>query len=334
MRVHVALAWLLLGATLFTAALLRRFHDRTAQLPFLPPALGSLLFAAVVVLFAVSVWESRVSRAPGRGVRLGSLTPIMLMLLVEKWVSVGIYPPLFDALLSSALASDAEADARYRVLAGAGLLVLCAALGLLSAPAARTTWRRARPARWLAGLAAAAAATAAAYAILAALSGLLGGGLRVEWPNPSRLLFWVVGGQVALASAEETYYRGLLLAELERLGPRLGLRRPGVRRSAALVATSTLFALEHVTLGPDTIRQAVFTFSLGLLFGLLVVATDNLAFAAGLHAWINGLLLGAAPRLGDASGQPVLPPGTYIGLALSLSFVLAFFLGRGGRATR
>lgn len=334
MRVHVALAWLLLGATLFTAALLRRFHERTAQLPFLPPALGSLLFAAVAVLLAVSVWESRVSRAPGRGVRLGSLTPIMLMLLVEKWASVGVYPPLFDAFFSPTRASDALADAHYRALAGAGLLVLCAAFGLLSEPAARTTWRRARPARWLPGLAGAVAATAATYAILAGLSGLLGGGLRVEWPHPSRWLFWVVAGQVALASAEETYYRGLLFAELERLGPRLGLRRPGVRRYAALIATSVLFALEHVTLGPEAIRQAVFTFSLGLLFGLLVVATDNLAFAAGLHAWINGLLLGAAPRLSDASGQPALPSGTYVGLALSLSFVLAFFLGRAGRATR
>lgn len=331
MRVPLPLAWLLLATTLFTAALLRRFHEGTAELSFLPPAFGSLLFAAVIVLAVVGVVERRVGRVAGEGVRLGSLTPLMLMLLVEKWVSIGVYPVVFEGIRPSRL-TEAEQDAVYRLLAGAGLLAVSAAVGRLSLPAARATWRRARPRRWVPGLSASLAASGGAYGLLLALSLIFGGDLTLDWPELSRPLAWIVASQLLVAAAEETYYRGVLLAESLRLGPRLGLKRPTSRRSAALVITSALFALEHVTLAPGAARQALFTFSLGLLFGLLVLATDNLAFAAGLHAWVNGLLLGVAPRLADASGQPALPPGTYIGLALILAFLLAFAFGRGSRA--
>ena len=34
------------------------------------------------------------------------------------------------------------------LLAGVGLLAICIVVALLSAPAARNTWRRARPTRW------------------------------------------------------------------------------------------------------------------------------------------------------------------------------------------
>jgi hypothetical protein len=65
-----------------------------------------------------------------------------------------------------------------------------------------------------------------------------------------------------------------------------------------------------------------------LLLGLLVMVSANLHFAGGIHAWINWLLLGAAPRFVDGTGAPALPPGPYIGLTLILSFVLAYVIQR------
>ena len=54
----------------------------------------------------------------------------------------------------------------------------------------------------------------------------------------------------------------------------------------------------------------------------------NLYLAGAMHAWINWLLLGAAPRFVLPSGDPALPAGTYIGLTLILAFVLAFLFRR------
>jgi hypothetical protein len=61
-----------------------------------------------------------------------------------------------------------------------------------------------------------------------------------------------------------------------------------------------------------------------MLLGILVMVSANLHFVAGIHAWINWLLLGAAPHFVDASGRAALPSGTYIGLTLVLAFVLTF----------
>ena len=72
------------------------------------------------------------------------------------------------------------------------------------------------------------------------------------------------------------------------------------------------------------VRQLTFVICLGVLFGLLVMVSANLHFGAGVHAWINCLLLGAAPRFVDSTGRPALPSGTYIGLTLIMAFVLSF----------
>ena len=91
MSVPRSLAWLLLGATLLTAGLLRQFHSETPRSPFVSPLVGSLLFAAVFLLLLAAAREWRLGPSPGRGVRFGSLAPILLMLLVEKWISIGLY---------------------------------------------------------------------------------------------------------------------------------------------------------------------------------------------------------------------------------------------------
>ncbi len=95
MRVPVSLAWVIMALFVFTAGLLRRFNEHIPESPFLHPLAGNLLFAAIFVLLLVASRERTMGAVPGRGVRLGSLTPLLLMLLIEKWISLGFYEPLF-----------------------------------------------------------------------------------------------------------------------------------------------------------------------------------------------------------------------------------------------
>jgi membrane protease YdiL (CAAX protease family) len=320
------MAWILLAATFGTAALLRQFHDLTPVAPAVSPVVGSALFAAIFLLLLVTARERRGAGTGGPGVRLGTITPIMLFLLVEKWASLALYPLLMGWLVPDVL-DRSMADALFRTLAGLGLVTICLAVGGLSVPTMRKAWRRARPARWPVAAAGVVVVVGGSYLLLGLMAALLGGGLRFELPRAQPLLFWVLGGQSVLAFAEELYYRGLLLNEMERVTPRLGVRSPVSRRWIALSSTALLFGLEHLTLGPpwdQSLRELVFVISLGLLLGILVMVSTNLHFAAGVHAWINWLLLGAAPHFVDASGRTALPAGGYIGLALMLAFVLTY----------
>ncbi len=335
MRIPVWLAWLLLALGFFTAGLLRRFHDQTPTSPFVPPIVGSLLFAAIVFLLLVAAREWRQGAVPGPGVRLGSVTPILLMLLIEKWTSLTIYNPVFYFINSNSSSnSDATPtmlDAQFRAFAGLGLLLVCMLVGGLSAPAARKTLRRAHLRRWLPAALATLAVIGGTLRVVGVITAMLGGRFRLAWPAMQPLLWWVLGGQALLAFAEEIYYRGLLLSEMERLAPRLGVRGPAGRRWTAVTATSLLFGMEHLSLEPswgEIGRQLIFAVSLGMLFGLLVMVSANLHFAAGIHAWINWLLLGAAPVFVGELGQPALPAGVYIGLTLILAFVLAYVVQR------
>jgi len=326
MSVPTPLAWVLLALAFFTAGILRHSHDRILASPFVSPVVGSLLFAAIVLLLLIAARERRLGPKRSHGVRVGTLTPILLMLLVEKWLSLSLEVPVFS-WLTRGRADDALLDAQYRAFAGGALLLLCVLFGAVFSPAGRRTWRRARPGRWLPAAAGTLLVVSATYILLAGASAALGAGFALAWPRFDSLWLWIVGGQALRAVAEEAYYRGLLLAEMERLAPRLGAHAASTRRWAALLPTAALFSLEHMTAAPrlgQLDREIVFTFSLGLLLGILVLATDNLHFAAGVHAYINWLLLGAAPRFVDPWGQAALPPGTYVGLTLILAFVLAF----------
>ncbi len=332
MRLPAWLAWFLITITYLTAGLLRHFHSEIPTSPYVNPVVGSLLFAAVFFLLLVAAREWRLGPFPGEGIRLGNITPLLLMLLMEKWISIGLYDPVFALVVPEGL-QDAEIDARYRAFAGLGLLVTCALLSGFSPPAWRRTWRRMRPVKWPGGIAGLALVIAGVYAILGGLAAAFGGGLRLRWPSPGPLLAWILAGQALRAFAEEYYYRSLLLAETQRLAPRLGARGPVAARWAALIPTSVLFAMEHATLGPpwgEPVRQAVFTLALGLLFGILMLVTENLPFVAGMHALVNWLLLGGVPRFVDETGRAALPAGTYVGVALALAFVLAFVVQRRG----
>ncbi len=330
MRIPRALAWLLIGMAIFTAGLLRQFHDLTPTSPFLAPAVGSLLFACVLFLFLVAARERQVGAARGPGIRLGSLTPILLMLLVEKWISSGFYPPIF-VLIAPASLSDDAADAWFRLLCGTGLLGVVLLTSRFSRPA--SSWVRARLSgfRPLVGLGAAAITIGTGGAVLALFAMAAGSAPSVLPPQTLGPLAVVLLGQAAIALGEETYYRGFLLGELLRLGPRLGLHAPAARRWVALSLSSLLFGMEHVGNASgwaDGARQLVFALALGTLLGMIVLVTENLWLAAGLHAWINWLLLDAAPRLAFGPAKSALTPGSAISLTLIAAFVAAFLMQR------
>ena len=324
MRIPISLAWVLVIASFGTAAILRPFHDRTPVSPIVSPIIGSALFAAIFLLLLVTARERRIPASGRSGILLGLITPLMLMLLIEKWFSLTLYPLAFFAFARRGLEPQLL-DTVYRGFAGISLIFVCLIVGSLSGPTMHKVLRRSRPSRWPIAAFALVLVIGGCYVVLGGLNWLLGGGLRLTVPRASGMLFWILGGQAVLAFAEELYYRGILLSEVERLAPRLGLRRPEARRWCALILTSTLFGIEHLTLGPPwgrPLRELAFTISLGLMFGILVMASTNLHFVAGVHAWINWLLLGAAPYYADATGKPALPAGTYIGLTLLLAFVL------------
>lgn len=326
MRVRRDIAWLLVLSGLFTAGLLRQFNVATLTSPLLPPAVGSLPFALVLVLALVGWRERRLGPVGGEGIRLGSLTPLLLMLFVEKWVAHALLPPLLEGVLRGRTA--AEADARMRALTGLALLVLAFALSFLSAPARAALRRWMRFRRWPRAVAGTALAFGATFGLLLALTHLLGAVPHVGTPTMDELWVWTFFGQGVRSLGEEVYFRGLLLAELLRLMPRLGIRAPAARRWVAVSATALLFGLEHVTLTGGTVRLAVFTVSLGVLFGLLVLVTESLPYAAGIHALINWVLLGAVPRVLDRAGRPLPPSGSWIGLVLIFAFVLAYLAHR------
>jgi membrane protease YdiL (CAAX protease family) len=320
----------MIAIAMFTAGLLRQSHDLTPTSPYLAPAVGSLLFASIVFLVLVAARERQIGASPGPGVRLGSLTPLLLMLLVEKWISSNFYQPIF-AMAAPASMSNDDADAWFRLLCGVGLLLIVLGLTRFSRPASAWLWARLRGTKCLTGAAAAIGAVGSAGLLLAIAGALVGSRVSLVGPSASGPLAVVIVGQAAIALGEETYYRGLLLGELLRLAPRLGLASPLARRWVALGMTSIMFGMEH--LGPaaswnDGLRQVVFALSLGTLLGLLLLLTENVWFAASMHAWINFLLLGAAPGLAYGRARASLPPGATVSLALIGAFIAAFLLQR------
>jgi membrane protease YdiL (CAAX protease family) len=328
LRIPVSLAWIILILTLFTAGVLRQFNDNTPLSPYVPPIVGSLLFAGIVFILLVTAREWRRGAVPGAGIRLGSLTPVVLMLLIEKWIAIALYNPIFY-WISNASTLPAYLDAQYRAFVGVGLLMVCALVAPFSRPTLNKTWRRVRPSRLPVAIICVTGVVICTYLLIGVLAWLMGRDVQIQWPAASPLLLWVLGGQAVLALAEEIYFRGLLLSEIERLAPRLGARRPIVRRWVALLLTATLFGMEHLMLTPsaaDMGRRLFFTVAIGLLFGLLVMVSANLQLAAGIHTWINWLLLGAVPYFTDSAGRSIIPAGLYIGSTLIFAFIAVFIL--------
>ena len=60
MRVPRTVAWFLILFTVFTAGLLRQFHDQTPRSPYVTPVVGSMLFAAVLFVLLVIANEQKI----------------------------------------------------------------------------------------------------------------------------------------------------------------------------------------------------------------------------------------------------------------------------------
>ena len=138
MRIRPVLAWTILLMAFFTAGLLRQFNDRIPNSPWLPPIVGSALFAAIFLLLLVTARERRRADVMGPGIHLGTITPLMLMLLIEKWFSLSLYPIVFSWMTPSEL-DPRFLDVLYRAFAGVSLILVCIIVGSLSRPTIRRT---------------------------------------------------------------------------------------------------------------------------------------------------------------------------------------------------
>jgi membrane protease YdiL (CAAX protease family) len=106
-----------------------------------------------------------------------------------------------------------------------------------------------------------------------------------RWRLP-RDLVDVIGGNIAVALAEEFFYRGYLLRRFsERWPPRA--RVLGVPYGIAMLAQTALFATGHL-LTPAVYRLA--TFFPGLLFGWLAAKSGRVVAPAIVHAGSNILI--------------------------------------------
>ena len=101
MRIPLSLAWLLVLLTFFTAGLLRQFHGGTPHSPYVPPVVGSLLFAGIFFLLLVSAREWRSGAVPGAGIRLGSIVPILLRMHLPSALLTGSHCMPLKALIRS-----------------------------------------------------------------------------------------------------------------------------------------------------------------------------------------------------------------------------------------
>lgn len=333
------LAWVILLAAIMTAGLLRQFHAAIPTSPFLPAPVGSLLFFLIVILFLVFAkgWGRR-QEIPYAGEDLQrfnflALLPLLIALMLEKWVSITIYGPLFNAINGSRLRTDLY-NVLYLLESAAGLLVVSVALLPLFARLLPLLRKYLRPRR----------IPFAAVSILTALLILYGGlwaffrvvggeGIHLRWLGFGRYTTLVLLAQGLIAFAEELYYRGILQSELSFLLPALGVTRQRTRLATAAGLISVAFALEHFggvgALGVDA-RRMVFTLTCSLLLGVLLILADNLWLCAGCHFVLDVLVLPSSRpspsglQFVDGAGRTLLDPSLYVCVFFSLIFVAAY----------
>jgi membrane protease YdiL (CAAX protease family) len=147
----------------------------------------------------------------------------------------------------------------------------------------------------------------------------------------------LIGQALGTAPAEETWFRGFLLPQLQI---RLGHLNPAPALGLAIVASQAAFALYHLpnlllgnsgvvgTTALDITSQLGIDFAVGVLLAGIYIRTGNLFLLMGIHALLNA---GTSVVATSIDPVPVL-----LGLAM-LILVLTFVLPRprrlGGAAT-
>jgi membrane protease YdiL (CAAX protease family) len=341
-------AWIVLIAAILTAGILRQFHARIPSSPYLPAPFSSLLFFLLVILGLVFArgWGRR-QEVPYAGpgltrVNFLALIPLLIALMLEKWVSITFYDPLFSRIDDAAFSP--EMFNRLFVLeSGLGLLLVCVLLLPLFRRLMPLLGRYLSPRRLPEALVGLAVAVTSLYLALWLLFALFGGeGVHLRWSGFGRGAALVLAGQAVVAFAEEVYYRGILQSETNFLLPALGIEGDRARSATAILLVSTSFALEHFVLagvpGVDA-RLLLFPFAASLLLGYMLVLTRSLWFCAGCHFLLNLFALSPAGshrglQFVDDQARPLLTPQTYIFLFFVMSFVLIYLREAIGRRRR
>ena len=259
--------------------------------------------------------------------------PLLIGLMLEKWISITFYGPLFHRINGESM-RPLTFEALYVVESAVGLLVVI----LMLLPLFRRLFPLLRQLFAPSGVLVAALGIGAALACL--FAGLLlllrlagAGGIRLEWKGFGDPVL-VLGGQALIAFAEEFYYRGILQSELTFLLPSLGVTGNRARKLVAVVLISMAFALEHLVWADtysEDFRRVLFTFGCSFFLGVLLALLGNLYLNAACHFVLNVFALGldAATRGGglqfvDDRGRPFFEPSLYIFLFLALLFVFAY----------
>ena len=339
MAVSRRLAWAILLAAILTAGLLRQFHSAIPTSPFLPAPIGSLLFFLLVILFLVFArgWGRR-QEVPyaGKGlsqVNFLAMLPLLIALMLEKWVSITIYGPLWGAVNGTRLRADLY-NVLYLLESAVGLLVVSVAL----LPLFTRLWPLLR--KFLRPRRIPFAAASIAFAQLVLYGGLWaffriagGGGIHLRWLGFGRFTGLLLLAQGLIAFAEELYYRGILQTELAFLLPALGVKRQRPRLAIAAGLISIAFALEHFAGSSGSVSDAqrmVFTLTCSLLLGVLLILADNLWLCTGCHFVLDilvlpsGRLTPSGLQFVDSAGRTLLDPSLYVCVFFSLIFVCTY----------
>jgi membrane protease YdiL (CAAX protease family) len=339
MIVSRRLAWLILLGGILTAGILRQFHETIPSSPFLPWPIRSLLFFLVLVLFLTFArgWGRR-QEIPYAGAGLTrvnflAFVPLLIALMLEKWVSITFYRPLFYTINGTEMPSR-KFDALYVI----DRRSVCSSSPCSSSLSFAASFRCSAAiwphpgSSWRSGIAVGLAGVFGGLAALLTLSGAEGFALR--WSGFGRWSVLILAGQALIAMAEELYYRGLLQTELAFLLPSLGVGRRRVRWLTAVLLISLAFAIEHVVWSESPsqdVRRFVFTLGCAFFLGTLMALLDNLWLNAACHLVLNFFSLGLDPATRGGGlqfvndvGQPIFEPSIYISLFLILIFIFAY----------
>lgn len=323
----VPLAVGLLFAALAASSLLRAFHAATPRL--FPGPAGSVLGVAVLFFAAVHLRARRRGAdrlaPPGDStarLTIGKLTPLLLLLFTEKWITVTLLDHAYD-WIGARLTDPRAADAVYRLWTALALAGVALAGVVLLRQVATRIARLLQPERVrfaLITLAAAGAASAAALGSLAAVSG------ASRWSGPvagGGLLLLIGGAQLVRGAVEEFYYRGLIQTAMVRLLAEAGLGEGRLARTLAIAAVALGFTIEHVDPAAPWRRALpglLFVLAMGALLGLLLETSRNLYLVMLTHGAVNAVIVGLVPLPLAGDGGPLVSPGAVVMLLMVLAF--------------
>ncbi len=311
------------------ASLLRTFNDHTPRLPFLPGPFASLLFWAALGLLALHLVERRRDRdlmpdiERGTGLTLAMVVPFLVVLFVEKWVTVELLDRAF-AWIDVTFADDRAADAAYRLWTGLALAGVALALYRVPRQVARKFERRTDASRVIPALGIFAAATLAAGLLFVAIP-IMAGVVNVAPPAaPGPGFTLMVAAQVVRGAAEELYFRGLLQTVLLRLLWQTGIPQG---RIASLIAISTVslgFTIEHWDPSVPFAAarsELIWVFAISSILGLMLETSRNLYLTMLAHTQLNLIVAGLLPQPLSLEGAPLLQPVVPATVFLMLLFV-------------